>query len=200
MSDNFDRWLEDELGSSLGSVDSGYVPPRYLEGGAPKRGKVAGLLAGLPLPALLTTKVAAASMVVLAATGTGVVVKTATTGSPNPLVWGQQVKDQVHKCKAELASGEHGIGKCVSQFASQHGDQQSDQSSSGSSSDNGDGNGNGNGHGKPSAHPTPQGQSGSHPTPQGQSGSHPTPPPHPTPAATGNANAGGNGVGGTGKP
>jgi hypothetical protein len=191
MSDNFDRWLEDELGSRLDSVDPGYVAPRYLESSAPKRGKLAGLLAGLPLPALLTTKAAAASMVVLAATGTGVAVKTATTGTPNPLVWGQQVKVQVEKCKDALPAGQHGIGKCVSEFATQHSSTSSDStdSSSDSTGDNG----------KSTSHPTPQGKSDSHPTSQGKSDSHPTPPPHPTPPAS--SNAGGNSVGnGNGKP
>jgi hypothetical protein len=190
MSDNFDRWLEDELGNRLDSVDPTDVAPRYLESHGPKRGRLTGLLAGLPLPALLTTKVAAASMVVLAATGTGVAVKTAATGTPNPLVWGQQVKDQVQKCKDALPAGQHGIGKCVSEFASQHSSTSSDSSDSDSSTDD---NGKGNANGQSTSHPTPQGKSDSHPTPQGKSDSHPTPPPHPTPQAS--SNAGANGVG-----
>jgi hypothetical protein len=199
MSDNFDRWLEDELGNRLDSVDPGYVAPRYLESSTPpRRGRLAGLLAGLPLPALLTTKVAAASMVVLAATGTGVAVKTATTGTPNPLVWGQQVKDQVQKCKDALPAGQHGIGKCVSEFATQHGSTSS-ESGTGSSSDSAGDNGKGNANGQPTSHPTSQGKSDSHATPQGKSDSHPTPPPHPTPQASSNAAA--NGVGnGNGTP
>jgi hypothetical protein len=205
MGDNFDRWLEDELGKRLDSIDPGYVAPRYLASGrrGSHRGRV-GFLAGLPLPALLTTKVAAASMVVLAATGTGVAVKTVTTGTANPLVWGQQVKTQVDKCKDALPAGQHGIGECVSTFATQHGSSTSSSASShsdssrDSSSSTTTGNGNGNGgdnngkaKGKPTAQPTPQGQSDTHPTPQGQSSSHPTPPPHPTPHL-GSPSTGGN--------
>jgi hypothetical protein len=168
MSDNFDRWLEDELGRSLDRVDRGYVAPRYLDSSAPRRGRAFGFLAGLPLPALLTTKAAAASLVVLAATGTGVAVKTAATGTPNPLVWGQQVMDQVQKCKDQLGAGQHGIGQCVSQFAKQHGDQTSDQHGKGKGND-GDGTGD-------------DGSTAS-PSPNGKSDSHPTPPAHSTPAA-----------------
>ncbi len=47
----------------------------------------------------------------------------AITGSANPSNWGQQVVQQVQKCKDALAPGSHGIGECVSTFASQHGQQ-----------------------------------------------------------------------------
>jgi hypothetical protein len=200
MGDNFDHWLEDELGRRLGDIDPGYVAPRYLATAAPRRGRVLRFVAGLPLPALLTTKVAAASMVVLAATGTGVVVKTATTGTPNPLVWGQQVKDQVQTCKDKLAAGQHGIGECVSNFAS-HKPTATPSSGTGSAdgtanptdgADSGNGN-NGVGTGsKPQ--PTPQGKSDGHPTPQGKSDTHPTPQPHPT-AGVGNGSGTSNGGG-----
>ena len=78
--------------------------------------------------------------------------------------FGQQVKEQVQDCKAQLASGTHGIGDCVSDFAQQHGAQQRQQHSQGQgkpSSTPGahgksDGHGNSGDHGKPST-PTPSG-------------------------------------------
>ena len=186
MSD-FDRWLETELGRSLATVDTGYVAPRYLETGAPRRGRLGRVLYGVP--ALAGAKFATAGILLAAAAGTGAAVHGAVTND-NTLVWGQQVIQQVQKCKAALGTDQHGIGQCVSQFAKQHGDQQSDQNGSPTPGNGGTDNGNGNG-GKPSTLPTP-GNSGGHPTPQsqgqgqgqGQSGSHPTPPAHPTAPAS----------------
>ena len=57
----------------------------------------------------------------LAIGGAGVAAEASITGSTNPSNWGQQVVQQVDKCKAALAPGSHGIGECVSTFASQHG-------------------------------------------------------------------------------
>jgi len=176
MGNDFDRWLEEELNRSFARVESGHVAPRYLETRAPRRGPSRFLAA---IPALITAQVAAAGIAVVAAASTGVAIHGVVTGSGtnDPTTWGQQVVEQVKKCKAELGAGQHGIGKCVSQFASQHGDQQSDENGQGAGNDqdgNGD-DGNGNGHGKSSSHPTPQGQ--------GASGDHATPPAHPTPAA-----------------
>ena len=55
----------------------------------------------------------------------------ATTGSVNPLNWGQQVKQQVSDCKASAERlGVHGIGQCVASFARQHGDTVSDSPAS----------------------------------------------------------------------
>lgn len=206
MSDNFDRWLEDELGKSLDRFDTGgYVAPRYLESRGTRRGRALGLLAGIP--AVLTTKAMVASAAVVLATGTGVAVTAAANSNSNALNWGQQVKQQVDKCKSQLGADQHGIGSCVSAFARQHGDQQSDQHGQGKGNDK-DGSGD-DGGATPAASPTAHGQSESHPTPQGKSGSHPTPaphatePPHPTPAAQGIINGADGGIavgGGTGKP
>ncbi len=57
----------------------------------------------------------------LAVGAAGVATEAAVTGSTNPSNWGQQVVEQVNKCKAALAPGSHGIGPCVSAFAKQHG-------------------------------------------------------------------------------
>ncbi|HEY8326754.1 MAG TPA: hypothetical protein VIG77_19845 [Ktedonobacterales bacterium] len=65
--------------------------------------------------------------------------------------FGQQVKQQVATCKAELKAGTHGIGECVSDFASQHGQQERDQHSHGKGA-GGSSNSHGassNGHGAP---------------------------------------------------
>ncbi len=45
--------------------------------------------------------------------------------------FGQQVKTQVQTCKSHLASGAHGIGECVSDFANKHGQQERQQHSQG---------------------------------------------------------------------
>ena len=80
--------------------------------------------------------------------------------------FGQQVKAQVESCKDALATGTHGIGDCVSDFAQQHGAQQRQQHSQGQSASHGQSQdthgqsdashgksdatpGAGNGHGKP---------------------------------------------------
>ena len=188
MSDNFDSWLDDELGKRLAGVDPGYVAPRYLETrrGKPSLRRRAALLGGLPLPALLTTKAAAASLVVLAATGTGVAVTTAATGNTDLTVWGQQVKDQVQKCKDALQPGHHGIGKCVSEFAKQHGQAQQSAHPEPSESPDNDGKGRSDSHPTPHAGGNGNGQNGSHPTPPASpEASHPTAPAGPTGHPTG---------------
>lgn len=83
------------------------------------------LLSGLP--AVIGTKAVVGLAAVSLAGAGGVAVKTATTGSPNPLIWGHTVTQSVNDCKADLTTGQHGIGPCVSAQANQHGDQTSDQ-------------------------------------------------------------------------
>jgi hypothetical protein len=92
----------------------------------------------------------------VAATVTGAATEVATTGSLNPLVWGQQVKQTVEQCKDTLrASGTRGIGKCVSAFANQHGASstkpdghgKSDNGGKNNGKENGSAKGNGKGHG-----------------------------------------------------
>ena len=76
------------------------------------------------LPASAAAKAIAAVAAVAAA---GAVTATAVTGSPNPQAWGQQVKAAVEQCKDNLKSGQHGIGECVSDFASKHGQTERNQ-------------------------------------------------------------------------
>ena len=90
----------------------------------------------------------------LAATAAGAATEVAITGSVDPTVWGQQVKQTVATCKDSLrASGTRGIGQCVSAFAKQHGKTVSDEHRASNARENhgngnGKGNGNGNGNGK----------------------------------------------------
>lgn len=83
------------------------------------------LLTGLP--AVIGTKAVVGLAAISLAGAGGVAVKAATTGSPNPLVWGHTVTQAVNECKADLPTGQHGIGPCVSAQAKAKGDQTSDQ-------------------------------------------------------------------------
>jgi hypothetical protein len=120
---SFDTQIERELGRILGPIDSAPVPAwsAMSSGGNMKR-VIGG--AGAAIGAKLVMGFAVAA---LAATGAGAATEVAVTGSLNPMDWGQQVKQQVAACKAALASGQHGIGECVSDFAKQHGEAVSDQ-------------------------------------------------------------------------
>jgi hypothetical protein len=94
---------------------------------------------------LLTGVAAAAAAVVVAGAATEIAV----TGSLNPVNWGQSVQQQVTDCKAAaLAAGQHGIGECVSDFASSKARQnQVKDNGKDKTTNNGKGNGNGNGNG-----------------------------------------------------
>jgi hypothetical protein len=84
--------------------------------------------AGVALGFKVLTGVALAAA---AATIAGAATETVITGSVNPSVWGQQVQKSVEACKRTVAaSGQHGIGECVSDFASKHGESASDSSQS----------------------------------------------------------------------
>jgi len=72
--------------------------------------------AGAALGVKLLTGIAVAAAAVVVA---GAATEVAVTGSLNPTNWGQQVTTQVGACKASAARlGVHGIGECVSDFAS----------------------------------------------------------------------------------
>jgi len=71
----------------------------------------------------------------LAVAAAGVGAEAAITGSADPSNWGQQVVQQVNKCKDALAPGSHGIGECVSTFAKQHGKQESSKHANEAASD-----------------------------------------------------------------
>jgi hypothetical protein len=63
--------------------------------------------------------VALATVVAVGALGVG------TAAAAANGAFGQQVKAKVESCKDALATGTHGIGDCVSNFAQQHGKQHS---------------------------------------------------------------------------
>ena len=123
MKDEFDLWLEGELGK--GYVRFSATPP---PAGAPYRAGVhAARHRRLPRAkaALVTAAVALGLM------GTTAFAAAAVTGSVNPQAWGQHVRDAVSICKSELGSGQHDIGKCVNAIARQTGAQQRNQHSNG---------------------------------------------------------------------
>jgi hypothetical protein len=163
---NFDQWLEAELKASFRASNASPVPqPRYVAPSA-RRNSMLKVLA-----AVAGSKVALAGTAAVAIAATGVGVKTATTGNPNPVNWGSSVTTQVQQCKDARPSpdasprpspGSRGIGHCVSAFAKQHGQAERTQHSNSSSP-------------TPGAHPTGKPETTPH--------AHPTPPPHPTPHA-----------------
>jgi len=108
-------------------------------GGIVKR-LLSGGRAALAVKAATGFAVAALAVVAAAAA-----TEAAITGSADPANWGQQVRLQVIACKAALETGEHGIGPCVSAFASQHGQLLSGPASGARLNH---GNGNANGHDK----------------------------------------------------
>jgi hypothetical protein len=131
MSD-LERELESELHRVLDPISAVPIPPRRTAGArSATRTVIGGAGAALTVKLLTGVAVAAAAVTVAGA---------ATTGSVNPLTWGQQVSQHVADCKAKLSDGQHGIGDCVSAFASQHG-----QAVASDARHHGNGNGNGNG-------------------------------------------------------
>lgn len=108
-----ERELERELHRVLDPVSALPIPARRMPA---RHGVLRTLLGGTG--AAVTFKLLSGVVVAAAAV---TVAGTAATGSPNPLVWGQQVSHYVTDCKDKLADGQHGIGDCVSTFASSHG-------------------------------------------------------------------------------
>lgn len=164
---SFDQWLGQQL-QLHASANGGPSP-------LPAQAQYhAAYIQGAHLPllakvgAVLTTKAAigvTAGVLAVGAAGAGEAV---ITGSVNPSDWGNQVVKQVNDCKAALAPDTHGIGKCVSAFASQHGN----QGSNGNSAEH-------------RANPTPSqtNHTPEQPPAKGKPSAHPTPPSHahPTP-------------------
>ena len=156
---DFDREIEFELRRALGHLDRAPVPPRRAmrSQSTRMRALVGGAGTALTFKLLSGVAVAAAAVTVAGAS---------TTGSLDPTVWGQQVKAHVADCKAKLGDGEHGIGDCVSSFASQHGQQVAS-----AARHHGQDNPNAHG-GNPNAsdHAKDKGHDKTHPTPKGQGG------------------------------
>jgi hypothetical protein len=142
MSDmnDFERELEYELHRILDPMTARPIPAlRATTSGGRMKKLLGGAGAAIGVK-ILTGFAVAAAAATLAAAATEV----ATTGSVNPLNWGQQVKQQVAACKASAAAlGVHGIGQCVSQFANQHGKAVSDAHKASAAREHGNGNANG---------------------------------------------------------
>jgi uncharacterized membrane protein YgcG len=168
----FDGWLTRELHQHASRVAGPNPLPSQARYHAVA---IAGTALGAISFAILSTKtVTAAALSVVAIAAAGATTEAVITHSANPTVWGHQVVQQVDKCKAALPPGGHGIGECVSSFASQHG-----ASSPSTHSDGGPSNAHPAG-GPPSEHPK-----------GGPPSSHPTP-------GNGEGNGGGNGGGNSG--
>ena len=168
MSD-FDREIERELGRVLGPVENASIPAWRTPASGGFMKKILGGT-GAALAAKLVTGFAIGALAAAGAT------EAVVTGSLNPNDWGQQVVQQVNKCKAALQPGQHGIGQCVSAFARQHGPAVSDDHrASGARTNNGKGNDKGN-HGKPS---DPGSQGSGHGQPSDKGKARPTPQPEP---------------------
>lgn len=163
----FNQWLDSQLQQHA----SAHTGPSPLP--AQAQYHAAFLHSGARLPLLakvgaaLSTKAAIAFAAGALAVGAAGVSESVITGSVNPTDWGKQVVKQVNDCKAALAPGSHGIGQCVSAFASQHGAAVSAEHPATPTP----------GHGQHSPGPPPgKGKSTTHPTP--------SPHPHPTPKKT----------------
>lgn len=107
------RDLEEELHRALDPLAARPVPPRRALRSRTKLRTIAGGASAVLTVKVLTTVVVAAAAVSVAGA--------ATSGSLNPANWGRQVEHRVTECKGELGSSQHGIGDCVSPFASQQG-------------------------------------------------------------------------------
>src|ERR1700680_253766 len=184
----FDGWLERELQQHASRVAGPSPLPSQARYHAVA---IAGTALGALSFAILSTKtVTAAALSVVAIVAAGATTEAVITHSANPAVWGHQVVQQVDKCKAALPPGSHGIGECVSSFASQHGASSPTQHSDGGSSTGHPAGGPPSDHpkgGPPSSHPTPGdggGNGGGNSTP-GNGGGNPTP-------GNGGGNSGGN--------
>lgn len=166
---DFERELERELHRVLDPIAAAPIPFRRATSGGFSKRLLGG--AGAALGLKLATGFAVAAF---AAAAAGATTEVAITGSLNPADWGQQVKTTVADCKAKLAAGEHGIGDCVSDFATQHGDLVSDRHRR----DNGAGTTNGSTNGSTNGKSDGSGSTNSHkPTAPGKSTTH-TPMPH----------------------
>ena len=172
MSD-FDRDIEKELDRVLGPVDSASIPAWR----SPASGGLMKKILGGTGAAVAAKVVTGFAIGVLAAAGA---TEATISGSLNPNDWGQQVVQQVNKCKAALQPGQHGIGQCVSAFARQHGptvsaDHRASNARTNSGNNrNGKGNGKNKDHGKPSD-PGSQGNRGGQPSDKSHARPTPTP-------------------------
>jgi uncharacterized low-complexity protein len=161
--ESFDQWL----GQQLQMHASAHGGPSPLPAQAQYHAAYIKGAVHLPLlakvGAVLTTKVAIAATASVLAVGAAAAGEAVITGSVNPSDWGKQVVKQVNDCKAALTPGSHGIGQCVSGFASQHGNKGGEHRATPTPGHSDHTPGPPPGKGRPSTHPTPP--SHAHPTP-----------------------------------
>jgi hypothetical protein len=115
---DFDRWLRRQLRDALDAVPGPRPHPagaRYT-GAFPQTGGRRVTPIRFSITAALGAKALVGGAVVALAAGAA---GTATTGSMNPVNWGQQVVQAVERCKAADVN----VGKCVSAIAREHGEQ-----------------------------------------------------------------------------
>jgi hypothetical protein len=167
MSD-IERELEETLHRVLDPISARPVPPRRaVHGRSAFRTVAGGAGAALTVKVLTGVAVAAAAVTMAGAVS---------TGSVNPVIWGQTITSTVESCKDNIAnSGAHGIGQCVSTVANTHGATvASDARHHGNPNDKNNGNGNGNGNGGSNGNSGANGhrndRSSSHPSPAARSG------------------------------
>jgi hypothetical protein len=174
--DGFDHWLEHGLKAGVPSGPSPAPAQARYHAASIQGGTHMSVFARVV--SVVTTRAAIGfAVAVLALAGAAVVAEAAITGSANPSNWGQQVTEQVAKCKAALTQGTNGIGECVSTFAKQHGEQVSADHRASAARENDKNNGNANGNkndGKDKGKDTQQGDNGQG---KGDSGNHGNPRP-----------------------
>jgi hypothetical protein len=164
MSD-FEREIEHELHRVLDPALPGTIPAWRVPRPWSMRKRILGG-AGVALGFKVMTGVVLAAA---AATVAGAATETLVTGSVNPSVWGQQVQGSVQACKARFAtSGQHGIGECVSDFASKHGESTSESNQAPDAADTKNP--------KKPAHPAEPARSPGHPEAQPNAPRHPSSP------------------------
>lgn len=113
---DFERFLEDELTGHLGRLSG--PSPLPAQAAFRRGGGVTSIAASAT--AAISSRAAMALAAAALIVGDGSVAAAAATGSPNPSVWGRTVSTAAQTCRADLSSGSHGIGPCVSAIAQSH--------------------------------------------------------------------------------
>jgi hypothetical protein len=111
----FDSWLDAELGRLLAATSRAKAPSkaRYQQERGLGARRARRLASGLSAAA--GTKVALGAAVTALAAGTGgAIAETMLTGTPNPVVWSEQVVGAVASCGSDL--GDRSVPACASEF------------------------------------------------------------------------------------
>jgi hypothetical protein len=121
----FERWLQQELGTTIGSERGPRPRPAdatyRAASGMGRRKFMMFSSGGLAALGSKATVIAAAALI----TAGGAVAAAAETHSTNPMDVGSRIAQAVEACKDKVRStDDRGIGSCVSAIARQHGEQQ----------------------------------------------------------------------------